>query len=519
MIFRHLFPVLCSVLMVSCSTPDNPNNPEGPDNPEEPQKEKPAPGVYKFVISDYSSKVSIAGGGKTAWEDGDEILVTGGYYPGAITVKLTASDISADGKTATVKLDKVPDAVFGPDQFYAAWPAGLIDHDGGFTEDIFDFTDTDAPLMCAWLSGDTFTFQHICAAITFSVSGDYDGFVFSGQNWEMVKYNTWSVQSNSEDHNFRNRIGTSDYFYRKDLKKGTNSLFFPYSLTLDSGFRIYFRKGDSYPKLYTNDSAVKMNRGDIIDLGDISSKLQDYSGPEPKLPEMPVLGTVTRIEVASVPELSGLCLTADGSALWTVGDNGWFGQVSFDGKVTKYWAVSGTDMEGITMHPKTGDLYIAIEPKKVYRIKPPYDKPSSFETVITVDEASGYGNSGMEGITYYKDDMLIVGTQTNANVWFYTIDGKKVKGPISLKKVYSGVKEVGGLCYDAVNDWLWVTDSETHKIFVFDSELTHMLAQYPVNMIHNNESVCVDHKNSCVWVGLDDDDVCAIYKLSFTGLN
>ena len=56
-------------------------------------------------------------------------------------------------------------------------------------------------------------------------------------------------------------------------------------------------------------------------------------------------------------------------------------------------------------------------------------------------------------------------------------------------------------------------------MFVFDGELTHVLAEYPVNMIHNNESVCVDHKHNCVWVGLDDDDLCAIFRLDFTGLN
>ena len=522
---RHLFPVLCSVLMVlSCSNTNNqhtPDGPDGPDNPE-PKKEKPAPGVYKFVISDFSTKASVDGSGKTAWEEGDEILVTGGYYPGAITVKLKASDISPDGKTAAVTLDKVPESVFGPDDFYAAWPAGLIDPESTFTEDTFDFTDTDAPLMCAWLKGDTFNFEHVCAAISFSVNGDFDGCVFSGKKWEMVKYSTWSVQNNSEDHNFRNARGKSDYFLRKDLKNGAATLYFPFSLTLEEGFRIYLRKGDSYPKIFTYDSAVDLKRSEAIALGDISSKIQDYSGPAPELPQMPVLDKITRFDVKEVPELSGLCLTSDGSALWTVGDSGWLGQISFDGKVTKFWNKTA-DMEGITIHPQTGDLYIANEPNSVIRLKAPYDKPSTFEKVITVPEASKYGNSGMEGIAYYKDDILIVGTQSSANVWFYKTDGTLVKGPISLKKVYTGIVEVGGLCYDPVNDWLWVSDSETHKIFVFDSELTHVLAEYPVSMIHNNESVCVDHKNNCVWVGLDDGDeansVSAIYRLDFTGLN
>ena len=518
--FRHLFFMLFAAMaVVSCNpkTPDKPDVP-GPDNPEEPQKENPQPGVYKFVISDFSSKASVNGAGKTAWEEGDEILVSGGYYPDAIKVTLKASDISSDGKTASVNMEKVPEVTFGPDKFYAAWPAGLIDPESSFSEDTFDFTATDAPLMCAYLSGDTFNFQHVCAAISFSADGDYDGCVFSGLNWEMIAPDKWSVQINSEDPNFRRGKSISDYFLRKDLKDGGAVLYFPYSLDLSGGFRIYMRKGSTYPKLFTYSGDIQLKRGEMLSLGNISPRLEEYTGPAPEMPKMPVLNKITRIDVKEVPELSGLCLTADGSALWTVGDNGWFGQVSFDGKVTKYWTKSA-DMEGITIDPSNGDLYIANEPNSVTRLKPPYSQPSSWDVVFTVPEAKNYGNSGMEGISYYKDGMLFVGTQTGANVWIYKTDGTMVKGPVSLRKVYSGIVEVGGLCYDPVNDWLWVSDSEAHKIFVFDSELTHRLAEYPVTNIHNNESVCVDHKNNCVWVGLDDDDLCAIFKLDFTGLN
>ena len=97
--------------------------------------------------------------------------------------------------------------------------------------------------------------------------------------------------------------------------------------------------------------------------------------------------------------------------------------------------------------------------------------------------------------------------------------GQVLEFQLYLQKVYDGIKEVGGLCYDPVNDWLWVSDSERAALFVFDAELTHLLATYKVPDIHNAESVCVDHKNSCVWVGLDDDNTCCIYKIAFTGLN
>ena len=500
---------------MSCSCDPKP---VGPDDPEQPETKIPKPGVYKFVISDFGSKASVSAAGKLAWEAGDEILITGGYSPENITVKLQASDISADGKTATVNLSAVHESVYGPDSFYAAWPAGIVNREDLFSEDRFSFTSTDAPLMCAWLDGDTFVFQHICGALSFSVQGDYDGCVLTGSNWQLISYDSWGVEVNSTYQDYFYKKGNSDYYLRKDLSDGSVVLFFPGGINLSDGFTIYMRKGTTYPKVYKKDSGSKISRGEVLALGDISSKLEDYSGPAPELPKMPVMGNITRIDVPEVPELSGLCLTADGSALWTVGDNGWFGQVSFDGKVTKWWSKSG-DLEGITMHPVTHDLYLANEPYSVFRVPAPdYEKPSSWEKVFDVAGAKNYGNSGMEGISYYKDDMIFVGTQVDANVWLYTLGGEIVKGPVSLRKVSSYVKEVGGLCYDAVNDWLWVTDSEAHKVFVFDVDLTHLLAQYPVPNIHNNESVCVDHAHDCVWVGLDDD-TCAIFKLEFTGLN
>lgn len=492
-------------------------NPDKPDENTDDTPKTPQPGVYKFVLADYGTKVTAGQDGKTSWEAGDEIFVTGGYEPGAITVTLKASDISTDGKTATVQLDKVPSSVFAPDNFYAAWPAGLVDRDDMFSDDRFVFTATDAPLMSAWLEGDTFTFNHICGAVSFTAPGGYDGCVLTGSNWQIVSYDSWGVEINSDYQDYVYKKGDSGYFRRKDLAGDSAILYFPNGVNLSDGFRIYLRKGDSYPKVYEG-SGVKVSRGTILALGDISSMLQDYSGPAPEMPAMPVMGKVTRIDVPEVPELSGLCLTADKSAMWTVGDNGWFGQVGFDGTVTKWWTMSA-DLEGITLHPGTGDLYLANEPSKVFRLKPPYAKPSSWETAITVEEAKNYGNSGMEGITYYKDDMLFAGTQVDANVWLYKTDGTLVKGPVSLRKLSSYVKEVGGLCYDSVNDWLWVTDSEAAKLFVFDTELTHLMAQYRLPNIHNAESVCVDHAHDCVWVGLDDDDVCAIFKVEFSGLN
>ena len=524
---RFLIAAACAALMViACEQkPDDPIVPDPEDpgktdpKPQEPQK--PGPGVYKFVISqDLATKATVGVDGKTSWEAGDEILIQGGYTPDAIKVTLKASEISSDGKTASVQIDKMPEITYGSDYYYAAWPADAVDLESStFCEDNFEFNRTDAPLMCAWLSGDTFSFQPICAALSFSVDGDFDGCALNGNKWEYVSFNSWAVQINSNSQDYWKKKGDADYFMRKDLTNGSVVLFFPGGLTLQDGFNIYLRKGDKYPKVFSKTGADKFERGTIRALGNITAQLKDYDGNAADPVVVPVMGKYEKFTVKDVSELSGICLNADKSALWAVGDNGQLAEISFDGKVTKHWSKS-CGMEDVTIHPETGDLYIADEDNhRVVKISAP-DYKNTITKMFTVAEATGFGNSSLEGIAYYKDDILFVGSQVGAYLWKYTISGEKLGEKISLRTLTNNaITEVGGLCWDAVNHWLWVIDSETQKMYILDEDITHVLASYRVNFAGNCESVCVDHANNCVWVGDDNDSGSRLFKIPFTGLN
>ena len=235
---------------------------------------------------------------------------------------------------------------------------------------------------------------------------------------------------------------------------------------------------------------------------------------------MPVQGSYTRkVFDSGVVELSGLCLSKDGDFLWGVGDQGYIYRFdNIDGAVdgityTQVWYYD-TDMEGITIDPDSNPstLYLGIEADRVYRVYSPYNSKT---TIFTIDEASNMDNSGVEGITWYKGD-LYVGAQSGATLWRYKLNGTKVWKK-QLGTLAPGIEEVGDLCYDAKTDLLWVIDSEAHKIFVFDGEVTKLKAVYDVKDVGNAESVCVDHKRKCVWVG-DDGSTSKIYKYSFTGL-
>ena len=225
-------------------------------------------------------------------------------------------------------------------------------------------------------------------------------------------------------------------------------------------------------------------------------------------PKMPVMGERIVFDV-DVEEISGICLNSDKTALLAIGDQGVVKQISFTGEVTHILDFYA-DMEGVTLDPETGDMYIAAEWEQgVLKLDAPdyQNCQMQFHVQEAIDE--GYRNSGLEGISYYKDDILFIGSQEGANLWQYRKDGTMIS-KISLSGF---ADEIAGICYDTEADWLWIIDSNFVKIYIctVDGEL---LATYDLGDIENAESICVDRERGCVWVGSDEDNP-KLYRYSF----
>ena len=228
---------------------------------------------------------------------------------------------------------------------------------------------------------------------------------------------------------------------------------------------------------------------------------------------MPVMGSCQVIST-KVEELSGLCMNQDTTGFWAVGDEGDLCQVSFSGIVTRVLHTR-LDFEGVTIDPATGDLYVVVEgDQMVCRIAAPAYK--AIDTLFYVQEAveGDFDNNGLEGIAWYKDGQLFVGSQEDALLWIYKTDGTMVRR-VKLTGETSQIEEVAGLFYDAKKDWLWVTDSDAGKLFIFSVGEFDLLASYDVAFIDNAECICVDRAHNCVWVGSDEDSP-RLYKISFS---
>ncbi len=497
----------------SCTQQD-PDPQEQEEEPDPTPQPSLNPGTFKFVAAPF----------KGTWEAGDQIFIHGSYGPKAQTITLNAADISSDGKTASVHLDEVTQYYCSPDGLYAVYPAAAAKRDNeslmDCTTEIEDFL---TPVAAAFLQGDVFTFADASAILKFTVDGDYNSMAICGEKRPAINPKSFVIDYSSKEPNIYPATSDGYPFRYAPVENGAVFMVFPGGVNFKGGYSIYLGRDDVWTAVYTVAEETRFKAGEMVDLGNITSKIIPYSGPKPK---MPVMGKHTRYDV-KLNELSGLCMSVDGTFLWGCGDGGELAQIEFDGTVTAKWSIGG-DAEGLTMDPETKDLYVAQEPCAVGIVRAPdYKKMEAF---LKIEAGRKYDNSGMEGIAYYKNGKLYCGTQTGANLFIidknapsYSNDyGKfnEVDEMISLNALHRTIGEVGGLCYDPLTDWLWVTDSNYRKIYVLTGDCQTLLCTYSVQAVENAESIFVDHAHSCIWVGCDTDSSTSyLFKYEFSGLD
>lgn len=511
---------MLSAALVSCDNKPqtDPEDPGENTDPSNEQPQDPQSGVYKFVASPL----------KERWNPGDMIYVHGSLGSYSETITLSASDISADGTTASATLGDVTLLPLDPDGLYAAWPDDAVKHAYGVLGPKATFSKCDTLLLAAYLSGDTFTFIDASSTLAFTVNGDINRFALAANNREGINPTRFDVEYSSEKKVFYKPQNDGYPFKYGEVLPGRQvKIWMPGEMLFKTGFTLYFGKDDSWKQVYSVPGSVTLSAGECMDLGDISTTLEVYDGPAPKMPQ--IVGKPTKHSV-KFNELSGLYLSADKDFIWGVGDDGDLARLSFDGKLLESVHIGG-DCEDVSINPETGDLLIGLEPNGVGVVKAPGFN-SRVSTLFSIAACNNYGNAGIEGLTYYKEGKIFVGAQSNSHLFFCDLATKQVEWDLKLynKELIS---EIAGLCYDPVTDWLWVIDSEAKKVFVLSAEVlvtadkslpaadiisSALLGAYPVKEAENPESVCVDHANSCIWVGDDYGETSYLFKYEMDSL-
>lgn len=262
--------------------------------------------VFTCVIADApDTRLSIDSQGKTRWEPGDQILFHGkwtgkGGDTYSVTVTLDESNISADGKTATVTVGKFNAGTTASGRAslkYAVYPADSITPDNGKENwrDKHTFNGTNRPLMLGYEKGDgttAFTFRNLCGVISFSVSGDFDSYTFRGNNDETVGYDNYQASlywgTDGKEHSNYALGGTALTTISGTLATGdgaVNYVCLPAGADFSKGFTFSFLKNGSVVNVATTNTAVNVKRNALLALGDITARLDEQGGDQPADPE------------------------------------------------------------------------------------------------------------------------------------------------------------------------------------------------------------------------------------------
>lgn len=185
-----------------------------------------------------------------------------------------------------------------------------------------------------------------------------------------------------------------------------------------------------------------------------------------------VLGDIDRINFR---EPSGVVFHPIRKTLFVVGDSGDIQEMTLEGVTlrTKHMDMASRDFEGITVHPKTGLLYVVVERSaRILEINP---FNFAVKREFKVDRRFGpestelfrVGGNGVEGITFVPDDKHPEGgTFFLVNQFSPPIvievsaplmSSKLPKASATIRKWFSlGVSDLSGIHYDAKSGHLFV---------------------------------------------------------------
>ena len=310
--------IFATIFSISCEKAINKVD-EAQTNEQESIVEEPAAArVFTLKIADPVTSVSINGStGKTSWEPNDKIFIHGEYV-GTYSAKkystiatLTAEDIDdLDPSIATIKLteDVTPYSNRYLTTLWAAYPAEAVENfsDGDHWYYWNRFKNTNVPLMTGFNNlnvndGNTFKFYNLCGVISFIVDGDFDSYIFEGNNSETVGYSGYQCRvhvyddyNSSKTSNFKeqNVWNDTENSYPKgamtslevtgwDGADGSkvNYISIPNGATFSKGFKIWFLKNGVITHYVTSSKSLSLARNDLLPLGDITGKLKTYVDP------------------------------------------------------------------------------------------------------------------------------------------------------------------------------------------------------------------------------------------------
>lgn len=257
---------------------------------------------YPALESANGTKVTMdPSTGVTNWVAGDKIALygkpNGTDGTNFITHEIIASEIT-DPTVATISVD-ISDLIgweetsSGARNFNIAYPADdwsfYSQWTGGGRA---GFRNTNQILLAGYVANelDSATLFNLSAVITFKVSGDFDSYIFFGNDGdEVVGYERYLVRVNYATPSYLDQYHKEEpYGTYGDMTSITgpvvgdgvtyNFICIPNEAVLDKGFTIQFVKSGKIKKYITSSKGLTIDHGHYVDLGLLpSANLYDYT--------------------------------------------------------------------------------------------------------------------------------------------------------------------------------------------------------------------------------------------------
>lgn len=210
----------------------------------------------------------------------------------------------------------------------------------------------------------------------------------------------------------------------------------------------------------------------------------------------------TKIMDKTLGDFSGVCFNLDKSGLIGVENyRGSLYNISFDGvRDETYFAITGKDMEGVTLDYDNNVIYMAEEGgnfiwKSAYK-DGAYAAPSRLKWIETHGTES---NGGLEGITYH-DGYLYVANQSPAELLIYSIEHNGVAHSYMANFITECFSD---LWFDTTNNTLWAVDAWSSKKEIVNFTVWGDLIARFSSPIPWPEGICLDFENNKAWFACD----------------
>lgn len=206
-----------------------------------------------------------------------------------------------------------------------------------------------------------------------------------------------------------------------------------------------------------------------------------------------------------VSQPSGLALSYDKKALWTVSDSKNKAYLlSFDGEILESLQLDGVDPEGITIIDDT-TIGVVFERERILAL---YNTSGSELKRKMFDEFKGKINSGFEGVTYDP-----------VKGHFFIVNEKRPSLLIEINSEFEVIAETeltdaidySGIFYDQNKEQLWLISDEDKMIAQYD--LNGKLIESFRVTAPQIEGIAVDHDRKRIYVISDITGELFIYKI------